>query len=154
MILPAAEAFCLSHAHVLCESGGETAAKLTPERAAFLNAVALLAAEGFADDTADIWSPSGPDSEGDCEDKALWAAQVIARRHPELRASMAAVLFLDGARAHMVLAVFTDRGVLLIDGANYAPRLTARADLATRSGYPGQVYIASNGVGREWTPWN
>lgn len=151
MIVPAAEAFCLTHAHPLCETTAATEAALTPDRAAFLNAVALLAAKGFTDDAGDDWRVSGPDTEGDCEDKALWAASVIAARDPALTQSMAAVAFLDGAKAHMVLAVFTDRGVLLIDGFNYLPRLTARANLATRSGYPGRAYIASNGVQRAWT---
>lgn len=151
MIVPAAEAFCLTHAHILCSPAGETDAPLTPRRAAFLNAVALLAAEGFADDAGDDWRASGPDAEGDCEDKALWAAAVIAARDPALARSMAAVAFRDGAQAHVALAVFTDRGVLLIDGANYVPRLMARADLATKSGYPGRAYIARAGVGKAWT---
>lgn len=154
MIVPAAEAFCLLQAHVLCSPAGETAAPLTPERAAFLNAVALLAAKGFTDEAADDWRASGPDTEGDCEDKALWAAQVIAARDPALAQSMAAVAYLDGSKAHMVLAVFTDRGVLIIDGFNYLPRLTARDNLATRSGYPGRAYIARAGVGKEWTLLN
>lgn len=154
LIVPAAQAFCLAQEHVLCSPAGETDAPLTPKRAAFLNAVALLAAEGFTDDASDDWRMSGPDTEGDCEDKALWAAGVIARRDPALKASMAAVAFRDGANAHVALAVFTERGVLLIDGFNYVPRLMARADLATKSGYPGRVYIASSGVGHEWIPWN
>jgi len=154
MMIPAASDFCLTHAHPLCEPTEATEAKLTPERAKFLNAVALLAAEGFADDAGDDWRASGPDTEGDCEDKALWAAQVIARRDPALRQSMAAVAFLDGHNAHMALAIFTDRGVLIIDGFNYLPRLTARENLATRSGYPGRAYIALNGVHREWTLLN
>lgn len=136
---------------MLCAPAGETDAPLTPKRAALLNAVALLAAEGFADDAGDDWRISGPDSDGDCEDKALWAAQVIARRDPELARSMAAVAFRDGGQAHVTLAVFTTAGVLLIDGANYVPRLMARADLATQSGYPGRAYIARAGVAKPWT---
>jgi hypothetical protein len=138
--------------HVLCGPAGEIDAPLYAERAARLNAVALLAAEGFVDDAGDDWRPSGPDTEGDCEDKALWAASVLARRDPDLIASMAAVAFREGPNAHVVLAVFTERGVLLIDGFNYVPRLVARSDLATKSGYPGRAYIARAGVGQKWSP--
>lgn len=138
--------------HILCGPAGEVDAPLDAPRAAFLNAVALLAAQGFTDDAGDDWRVSGPDTEGDCEDKALWAASVIARRDPDLIASMAAVAFRDEASAHVVLAVFTERGVLLIDGFNYAPRLIARSDLATKSGYPGRAYIARAGVGQTWSP--
>ena len=124
---------------------------MTPKRAALLNAVALLAAQGFADDVSDDWRISGPDTDGDCEDKALWAASVLAKIDPELTQSMAAVAWLQGQSAHMVLAVFTERGVLVIDGFNYSPRLVARADLAERAGYPGRAYIARAGVGQKWS---
>jgi predicted transglutaminase-like cysteine proteinase len=118
-----------------------------------LNAVARLAVEGFQSEADDDWRMSGPDTDGDCEDKALWAAGVIAKRDPELVRSMAAIAFRDGQTAHMVLAVFTDRGVFVIDGANYSRTIIPRADLASKSGYPGAIYIASNGVGRTWIPW-
>lgn len=152
MIVPGAQAFCAVAMHVLCGPAGEIDAPLPAERAARLNAVALLAAEGFADDAGEDWRVSGPETEGDCEDKMLWAASVLAQRDPALIASMAAVAFQDGATAHVVLAVFTERGVLLIDGFNYTPRLMARADLATKSGYPGRAYIARAGVGQSWSP--
>lgn len=152
-VIPAAQAYCAQEAHIFCTQVGTADATWTQERGRALNAVAVLAAQNFAEDGAEQWRIAGPDALGDCEDKALWAARVIDAIDPTLRASMTPMVFRDGDRGHLVLAVFLDRGVFVIDGANYVPRLVARADVADRSGYPGKVYVPRASIAGPWVEW-
>lgn len=104
------------------------------------------------DPRADVWTPAGPDTRGDCEDRLLWAAQELRRLHPELARSYRFVAVEDAPRrgqwqsSHLVMVVEGSGGRVVLDTDHGSPR--------SWNDYRGRrAWTAQSGMGGQWTDY-
>lgn len=153
--LAAAIAFCAgSPGEPRCETPGGVAVVLQQDERATLD---YLASEAFLSQRysreagiSDEWRIASPGVGGDCEDRLLWAAGELRRRHPHLADAYRFVLlhedYGEGAgaqrvrRMHMVLVV----GEYVID-TQYR-RLRTLADYSRRRAYAPEMGMTGRWV--------
>lgn len=128
---PAFKAFCAREPRLCSTSGGKKSVTLTPARMAELQAVNLAVNRRIAEMSDrqtvgkdDDWRL--PKSVGDCEDFAILKKHELMKRGWPASALLLTVAT-SGGEGHVVLAVRTDQGDLVLDNRTNAVRDWKRA---------------------------